>query len=713
MIHLARSVRVWVVAASVALPALAPGPVGAAPAPAAAPAVTAALPDDLAPDPADVDARARLAARRLVVDCDGCDGPVVVPADAATMRIAGEFDAPTRIAATDPFLAGAWEHGRLATSDAWAAGGDGDGVVIAVLDTGVAPVAELDGRLSPGWDTTTDQPLTEPSDPHGHGTLVAVTAAGAYGNGVASAGAAPRATILPVRVMFADGTGYASDLAEGVRWAVDQGADVLNLSVTGGHLQALEDAVAYARDRGVPVVAAAGNDAETANTVGYPAAYDHAVAVGAIDSDGSRAAFSVYGPHLDLTAPGVYLTSTEADGTVVGWSGTSAATPLVAGALAGAFSASGFAGAAATDVDAVAGWLRSSVVDAGPVGFDDEYGHGVVRMPDLVATARAALDGSGAPAPAPGALDVWAEGTEQRTLSHTISSALFSGQRAVAAVLCRDDNVADCLAVSGGLTPFTALLLTAGGPSATLPADVEAALADVVPPGAPVTVVGGPMAVSTATFDRLGALGYATRRVSGPERFATAVAIRDAMRPGVSEVLLVRGDNWADAITAGAYAADRGVPVLLTATGFLPGSTADSLAGDRVTIVGGTAAVSESVRSAAAARASGVARVWGPDRAATAAAVATDLWGRTARGSADVWTFVDIYRSWQAPLAAAQLAAAHDAPQLAVGPNGPLGATTDLLRGLGYSSGSPAAGHAVGRAANHQDALRGLVSPSG
>lgn len=714
MAHLAQRLTASLAAVLIAAPAgLASTAASAAPAPAVPDTAPAAA---LAPDEAAVAARARQAERRLVVDCASCDAPLVLPVTPATARLPGEFDAPTRIAAEDPFLSSAWEHGKLATTDAWARGGDGRDVVVAVLDTGVAPVAELDGRLLAGWDTTTDQPLTTPSDPHGHGTMVAVTAAGAFDNGVGAAGAAHAARILPVRVMFSDGTGYASDLAEGIRWAVDQGADVLNLSVSGAALTAVEEAVAYARGKGVPVVAAMGNDAEKGNPVGYPAAYPDVIAVGAIDRDGLRANFSNYGSHVDVAAPGVGLTSMDRDGTVVGWSGTSAATPLVAAAVAGVYSATGFRGDDAADSDLVATWLAEAAVDAGAPGFDHEHGHGTVRMPDLIDLAQTDLDGGGAAplaAPAPGAVDAWPTGARSRTLSHDIAGSLFDGRRATQAVLCRDDEVVDCLTVSGALTPTTALLLTAGGPTATLPDDVTAALSRILRPGGLVTIVGGTQAVSTSTFDRVRSLGYSTRRVSGPDRFSTAVAIRDTLRPGVDDVLLVRADDWADAITAGAYAADRAVPVLLTNTGSLPSVTADSLRGDNVIIVGGTAAVSGGVRRTVDAYASGTTRVSGPDRAATAAAVATRLWGRRTRGAADAWTFVDIYGTWHEPLAAAQLAAAHDAPELAVNGDGPTRATIDLLAGLGYTADSPAAGHAVGRATRHRTALRNLVAGAG
>jgi len=214
---------------------------------------------------------------------------------------------------------------------AWAANFDGSGPVIAIVDSGVTATHEdLAGKVLPGADFVTSSGACAGVDPNGHGTHVAGIAAAAD-NQVGGLGGAPRAAILPVKVLNAQGSGLNSTVANGIVWATDNGADVINLSL-GGTTQssAMLNAVAWATNHNVVVVAAAGNDG-TATTI-YPAAYDNqgAIAVASTDQNGNKSSFSNYGASVDVAAPGSGIISTLNNGGYGSKSGTSMATPFVA-----------------------------------------------------------------------------------------------------------------------------------------------------------------------------------------------------------------------------------------------------------------------------------------------------------------------------------------------------------------------------------------------
>jgi Subtilase family len=210
---------------------------------------------------------------------------------------------------------------------------------IAILDSGVAAVPELQGRLRPGFDATTGKPSAA-DDRDGHGTAVATFAAGSAG---AVRGVSPTSPVVPIRIFDARGNGTASWVAAGIRAAVARGAGVINISAAGEVLGAdraadrlVENAIDEAVTRKVLVVAPSGN--EGAGHVDVPAAYPHVLAVGATDESNLRAPFSNLGSGLDLVAPGADMyTAAPRSVCASGYafvSGTSFAAPAVAGAAA-------------------------------------------------------------------------------------------------------------------------------------------------------------------------------------------------------------------------------------------------------------------------------------------------------------------------------------------------------------------------------------------
>ena len=234
-----------------------------------------------------------------------------------------------------------WGLDNIGAPEVWTgsnsfSGATGSGTVIAVIDTGVdLDHPEFQNRIAQGYDFVDYDNIAD--DGEGHGTHVAGTIAGAD-DGEGITGVAPDASIMPIRVLDDEGYGYTSDIIAGVRWAADNGADVINLSLGGGgYSQAMADAIAYASDLGSVIVMAAGNNGGESPI--YPAAHaeTHGIAVGAVNQEKSFADFSNRAgfTFLDyVTAPGVNIFSSTPNGNYDYYSGTSMASPHVAGIAA-------------------------------------------------------------------------------------------------------------------------------------------------------------------------------------------------------------------------------------------------------------------------------------------------------------------------------------------------------------------------------------------
>ncbi len=269
-------------------------------------------------------------------------------------------------------------------TEAWDVTGGSEDIVVAVLDTGVAQDhPELDGKVaSGGYNFISD--TSDTSDDNGHGTKIAGIIAAIGNNDEGIAGATQNCRILPVKVLDAKGNGPVSTIAKGIRYAVDHGANIINLSLTcDGYYQALQDAIDYAYSKNILVIAASGN---TGGAVLYPAACEHAAAVGAVTNAGKLAAYSNYGRGQALVATGSGIFSITPDGGYAISSGTSYAVPFVSSLAALLLSVN-----EAYTPDELISIMQETASDLGDAGWDTHYGYGCVDFSAALSYAEAEL----------------------------------------------------------------------------------------------------------------------------------------------------------------------------------------------------------------------------------------------------------------------------------------------------------------------------------
>jgi len=305
----------------------------------------------------------------------------------------------------DPLFQEQWSMVSGNVQGAWDMGATGLGVTIAIVDTGVAlKHPDLMGNLVPGYNAITESEAPGATqDDNGHGTHVSGIAA-AERNGVGIVGVAYQAKIMPVKVINSTGDGYDDTIADGIVWAADHGAKIINLSLgseNGAHSSdILRQVVAYAYNKGCLLVAAAGNyDPKSQGNPGvsYPASDPHVLAITATDKTDNGASYSVAGPEIALAAPGDSIASdwwsqTEGLGYAKA-SGTSMAAPFVAGEAALIWSQH-----LGWSRDQVIQVLETGVRDFGALGRDNAYGYGFVDVKLALTLANQTLVNSTSPA---------------------------------------------------------------------------------------------------------------------------------------------------------------------------------------------------------------------------------------------------------------------------------------------------------------------------
>ncbi|MFO1467941.1 MAG: S8 family serine peptidase [Steroidobacteraceae bacterium] len=280
----------------------------------------------------------------------------------------------------DPEYLGQWHLPQIGVEQAWDLSQGSAGAVIAILDSGIdATQPDFAGKLLLGYNTYSNN--SDTGDAFGHGTEVAGVAGALTNNGVGVAGVAGNAPLMPVRVTDGAGAATTASIANGIIWATDHGARVINLSFEGVVGNATIAAAAqYAANHGALVVAASGNCGCVEGQTESP----FILSVSATDETDALAYFSSTGSYVDLSAPGTYILTTAKYGLFLPDSGTSLASPVVAGVAALMFGANpALTPAAATEL------LEGTSVDLGNAGYDTDFGYGRV---DALAAVTAAID---------------------------------------------------------------------------------------------------------------------------------------------------------------------------------------------------------------------------------------------------------------------------------------------------------------------------------
>lgn len=264
-----------------------------------------------------------------------------------------------------------WNLKQLNLEEAWIQMKGKEGVPVAIIDSGIAPEHhDLKERIVKGYNAFEDNSAF--FDDNGHGTHVAGIFGAVTNNESGIAGVSWDSPILAVKVLDKEAIGNSFSIAKGIRWATDNGAKVINLSLGDEHhSEVMYEAVKYAYNRDVVLIAATGNDG--VETPMYPAGYPEVLAVGSTNDKGERSFFSNYGEHTDVTAPGEHIPSTFIGDQYVMMSGTSMSSPHVAGIAALIRTLDN-----ELSNEEVYEKIRLTAKDLGTKGYDRYYGFGMV-----------------------------------------------------------------------------------------------------------------------------------------------------------------------------------------------------------------------------------------------------------------------------------------------------------------------------------------------
>ena len=303
--------------------------------------------------------------------------------DANIEYVEPDFIAQALGTSNDPyFVQGSqWHLSKIQAPTAWDTTTGSSTQVVAVIDSGVrASHPDLVGKVLVGYDFVAND--NDANDENGHGTGVAGTLSPRSNNQIGVCGVAWANPILPVRVLDANGSGNYSAIANGIIYAADRGAKVINLSLGGtSSSRALQDAINYAWNKQCVIVAAAGNNGS--NVAFYPAACTNVVAVSATNASDTRPTWSNFGSYVDVSAPGVDILSVYGTDQYAAWNGTSFSSPVASGVVA----LMAAANSTLTNVQLVDLLIKNSD-DIGALGKDVYYGSGRVNANRAVTAAK-------------------------------------------------------------------------------------------------------------------------------------------------------------------------------------------------------------------------------------------------------------------------------------------------------------------------------------
>jgi subtilisin family serine protease len=610
-----------------------------------------------------------IGSRSVLLDVEpGTEGQVVARAIARGGVVGAEPDRvryPARVPNDPQYVSEQWAHAQTNIATAWdTTTGDAD-ITVAVLDTGVDGdhpdltdnlVEQVDlssGRVR-SFEVGTDNDKCN----IGHGTMVSGVVGALGDNGIGIAGVAWDVSIVDVALTSAASRCGILDSAiiGGLRYVTSEReagpVDVVNLSVGGlgdACPLALQTALDEARDAGVLVVASSGNyEQDFPGTMSIPASCTGVLSVGATGESSGIAVYSNTNDQVDLAAPGGDtsfgrgILTTVPDGGYAEVEGTSFASPYVAGVAALLRSVD-----PTLTPDDLESILESTATDRGAANRDPIFGWGTVDVSRAVQAATA-----GDPdAPDPDDdFAVEAEGstiervhrsgatTEAIAQAVATSEFTFAPLGAVHAVLARSDDFADALAGSSLTFGLGPLLFTRS--TGSLAGVTRNELQRVLEPGSNVYLLGGTGALPASLEAEITELGLVPVRVAGANRMETSVLVAQELETMLEALgffqpaaaIVATAFNWPDAVTAGSLGAWFGLPILVTSPDALDATVAEYLDDsdlDEVYVVGGTAAISETVRTeireAARLTSGNTTRLAGTTRSGTAVAVAQEF----------------------------------------------------------------------------------------
>ncbi|KJR47064.1 N-acetylmuramoyl-L-alanine amidase [Desulfosporosinus sp. I2] len=576
---------------------------------------------------------------------------------------------------SDPLFREQWSLVKGDVPGAWEMGATGQGVTVAVIDTGVAlQHPDLIHNLVPGYNAITGSEVAGANqDNNGHGTGVAGVIA-AERNRVGITGVAYQAKIMPVKVMDSKGEGNDDVIADGIIWAAAHGAKIINLSLGSENgsfaSDILKKAVAYAADKGCLLIAASGNydpKSQTNPGVSYPASDPHVLAVTATDKADEVTDYSSTGPEVDLAAPGDSIPTdgwspTSGSG-YVSASGTSMAAPFVAGEAALLWS---------QHID----WSREQVIqaltqgtqDLGVSGRDDQYGYGLVDAKLALTLANKTPD----TVPAPVGINVTG-GIVQATSGSTQVSLTIPPQafdKPVDVTLRTTATPADLSANATFLTPAFQVDLGSETPLKMLSLQFNDPLIGVNSSatlyrwsGSRWISLGGEIISGEARVglytSGIYAIGTDKTTETQNNRFAGATAEETAVQiskatftTGADTVILAQVNQFPDALAGAPLAYKLQAPILLSQSSGLNEEVRTELqrlAPKKIYLLGGTAALSSTIESELRQKYE-VKRLYGYSAEGTARAIATELGTKGRAVIASVRQFQDalVISSWAA-----------------------------------------------------------------
>ncbi len=504
------------------------------------------------------------------------------------------------IVPNDPLYPNQWALPKVQAELAWdIETGSTTPITIAVLDTGIDFAhPDLMGKTVAGYDFVNDDSYPSDDSTISHGTGVASIAAAKTNNGLGMAGLSWGAKIMPIKVLDDDG-GMNFDIASGIMYAADNGANVINLSLGGPDpLLSIEQAITYAQDKGCVIVAAAGNFLEDVPFpyICYPAAYDDVIAVSATNETDGHPGWSNSGSFVDISAPGESVlaalrvaTSPDPSLPYQFFSGTSAAAPYVS-ALA-ALILSKYPTLTPAEVENA---IVQGVDDLGSPGYDIYYGYGRINASKVFKVERI-------------------YGSTRYLTAVNISKKGWTTSPSI--VITTGENFPDALAGAALAGKYDCpILLT---PKTSAPTEVLNEISRLGSTQA--YVLGGTGAISDTVVDQLQAYGLSVTRLSGSNRYETATSIANEVGTN-STAIIATGEDFPDALAASNIAANQNIPILLVTKNSIPGTTNQAIFDLGITqtiVVGGFAVISSEVE----AQLPNPTRLAGTDRYETAAKI--------------------------------------------------------------------------------------------